>query len=573
MTSRWCSAKLGLLVLVAWVTPVNALQADDPRHEEVDRIMAPYSEPGTPGGVVAIVEGGAVTFARAYGAANLTHDVPFTLETLTNIGSTAKQFTAFGILLLADDGRLSLDDDVRDFLPELPELGATVTLRHLLTHTSGYREFVNALAIGGWSLENADHIPRSEVIRVVQGQAGLQNVPGEEFNYNNTGYGLLAMVIEEVSGESFPEWMADHVFEPFGMSVTAVRPHPFHLVPNSAQGYLPEGPGGGFRESLDLGAAMGAGGVYATFGDLARWMAHLGSPGVGERHLVEQMTSPARLNSGVSVPYGLGLMLDEERGLERIHHPGGDTAHRSHFAYYPELDAGVIILSNHGGFGGDIPARITEIFFGENMEAGAPAVATPDPSLFDPATLDAELLDAFAGRYELVIQPGFILDIRREGEALVGQATGQPPFPLEATSDSTFALTVVDASITFHRDAEGSVTALTLHQAGDNLAVRLPDAEMDELELEEFTGRYYSSEFETVYTARVEDGALVLEHRRLGAMRLSHTSVDSFSGPFPIIQVVFERDDSGVVTSLLASNGRARGIRFERAGDGGPPPP
>jgi len=569
MTRPWCSATLGLLALAVGVTPVSALQAHDLRHEEVDRIMAPYSEPGTPGGLVAVVEGGEVTFARAYGAANLTHDVPYTMETLTNIGSTAKQFTAFGILLLADDGRLSLDDDVRDFLPELPDLGATVTLRHLLTHTSGYREFVNALAIGGWNLENADHISRNEVIRVVQGQPELQNVPGEEFNYNNTGYGLLAMVIEEVSGESFPQWMADHVFEPLGMGVTTVRPHPFHLVPNSAQGYLPEGPAGGFKEALDLGAAMGAGGVYATVGDLARWMAHLGSPGAGERHLVEQMTSPARLNSGVSVPYGLGMMLDEERGLERIHHPGGDTAHRSHFAYYPELDAGIIVLSSHGGFGEDIPARITEVFFGEHMETGAPAVAAPDPSLFDPAALDAAVLDTFVGRYELVLQPGFILDIRREGEALVGQATGQPPFPLVATSDSTFALTVVDASITFHRDADGSVTELTLHQAGDNQAVRLPDADVDALELEAFAGRYYSSEFETVYTARVEEGTLILDHRRLGSVRLSHTSGDSFSGPFPVIQVVFERDDSGMVTGFLASNGRARGVSFERAGSRG----
>jgi CubicO group peptidase (beta-lactamase class C family) len=522
---------------------------------------------------VAIVEGGEVTFARAYGAANLTHDVPFTLETLTNIGSTAKQFTAFGILLLVDEGRLSLDDDVRDVLPQLPDLGSTVTLRHLLTHTSGYREFVNALAIGGWSLENADHISRREIIRVVQGQPALQNVPGGEFNYNNTGYGLLAMVIEEVSGESFPEWMADHVFEPLGMGVTTVRSHPFELVTNSAQGYLPEGPGGGFREAADLGAAMGAGGVYATVGDLASWMAHLASPGVGERHLVEQMTTPALLNSGVPIPYGLGMMLDEERGLRRVHHPGGDTAHRSHFAYYPELDAGVIVLSNHGGFGGDIPARITEAFFGEHMEAGAPAVATPDPSLFDPATLDASVLDSFAGRYELVIQPGFILEIRREGEALVGQATGQPPFPLVATSDSTFALTVVEAGITFHRDAQGSATALTLHQGGDNLAVRLPDAELDELELEPFEGRYYSSEFETVYTARVDEGTLVLEHRRLGAMRLSHSSADSFSGPFPLMQVVFERDDTSAVTGFLASNGRARGVPFTRAGDGGTLPP
>jgi CubicO group peptidase (beta-lactamase class C family) len=558
-----------LLPLLALPRPAGPQDPGDPATpaDRVDRLLADYSGPETPGAVVAVVRNGAVAFQRAYGMANLSHGVPFALDTRTNIGSTSKHFTAFAVALLADRGELSLDDEVRTHIPELPDLGKPVTLRHLISHTSGYREFLNALAIGGWRLEEADHIDREEILAVVQRQPALQNSPGAEYNYNNTGYALLAMVVERVSGEPFPEWMRDNLFEPLGMTSTMVRAHPRQVVPHSAQGYARYGDAG-FREVPDIGAAMGAGGIYTTVGDLALWMRNLRTAELGGRAVMDRMTTRYVLTTGDTTNYAMGLIVTRTRGLRVIQHGGADAAHRSTFAYYPDLDAGLIVQSNHAGFDGSIPGQIAEIFFGEHMEprdAGQEDDVVADaPVEFDPTSYDPAAFDAFVGRYELEIQPGFILTFRRDGDRLLTQATGQPEFGVTPTSDSTFALRVVPASVTFHRDETGLVTGLTLHQNGHHAARRLADADAARLDLAPYAGRYYSAEFETVYTVEAEEDHLVVRQRRRPPLTLRHSEDDRFAGAFPLVRVDFERDGSGRVTGFRASNVRARDILFER---------
>jgi CubicO group peptidase (beta-lactamase class C family) len=551
------------LVFLAAAAPAMPQEPTTER-DRVDRIMADYSGPATPGAVVAVVRNGEVVFQRAYGMANLTHGIPFTVETRTNIGSTSKQFTAFAIALLADEGRLSLDDDVRSHIPELPDLGEVVTLRHLISHTSGYREYLNALAIGGWRLEAGDHIDRDEVLTVVQRQPALQNSPGAEHNYNNTGYALLALVVERVTGEAFPDWIRQNVFAPLGMNATVVRADRRQIVPNSAQGYAPTGDDG-FREVGDIPASMGAGGIYTTVGDLAVWMRNLRTAELGGRAVMDRMTTRSVLTTGDTISYAMGLMVSTLRGLDVIQHGGADAAHRSTFIYHPGLDAGLIVQSNHAGFDGTIPARVAEVFFGEHMEPRQDDGVAADPGTFDPELFDASSFDAYVGRYEFAARPGFILRFWREEDRLLSQATGQPSVELTPTSDSTFAVPVVRARITFHRDDAGQVTGLTLHQSGTHTAHRLPDeSEEARLDLSPYAGRYYSAEFETYYTVAIEDDHLVLRHRRRPPVTLNHARDDEFTGGFPVAGVVFDRDDRGRVTAFRASNGRARDVVFVR---------
>ncbi|HSH45584.1 MAG TPA: serine hydrolase domain-containing protein, partial [Longimicrobiales bacterium] len=330
----------------------------------VDQIMSAYASEDTPGGVVGVARDGELVFARGYGAANLTHEIPFTAETVTNIGSTSKQFTGFAIARLAQEGRLSLDDDVREHIPELPDFGQTVTLRNLLTHTSGYREFVNALALAGRQVMESDYIGRFEVLDMIQRQPELQNDPGAEFNYNNSAFSLLTLVVERVTGQDFPEWMRENVFLPLGMEHTVVRAHPMEIIPNSSQGYMKVE--SGWRETRDLGASMGAGGIYTTVGDLARWVDNFDEHRVGGPEIYEQMTTRNVLTTGDTTDYGFGLFMDEYRGLERVHHGGADVSHRSMLRYYPELDAAVFALSNNATFNsGAIADKVADAFFGE----------------------------------------------------------------------------------------------------------------------------------------------------------------------------------------------------------------
>ncbi len=538
--------------------------ATDPE-QLADQLMSAYDGEDSPGAVVSVFKDGETLFARAYGMANLSYGIPFEVDTRTNIGSTSKQFTAFAVMLLVERGELSLDDDVRKHIPELPNFGETVTVRNLLTHTSGYREFLNLLTMTGRRLDHGDFIDRKELISIVQRQPALQNAPGEEWNYNNTAFGLAAVIVERISGQTFPEFMAENVFGPIGMTRTMVRPSPEHLVEGMAEGYTP-GDDGTYLEIGDLGGALGAGGIYTTVGDLQKWVENFSSAEVGSKEIFDQMMTSYVLNNGDSTGYGFGLSIDEQRGLRRIHHGGADVAHRSQLAYYPEIDAGITTQSNHASFDGSIAFRLAEAFFADYMETEE-WTEDSEESAFDPSTYDTEAFDEFVGRYALDARPDFILTFSREGESFYTQATGQRRLEIAPTSDSTFALLGVPASVTFHRNADGEVDALTLHQGGEQRATRLDDEEEEAWaptaeDLGAFVGRYFSREIETFYVVTLEEDRLVLQHRRTDDRNLNPGAVDAFAGGG--LQLSFERDRNEQVIGFYMSSGRTREVRFER---------
>ena len=524
------------------------------------QLLAPYDRTDGPGAAVAVWRGGRTLFAKGYGMANLAYTVPFTATTPTNIGSTSKQFTAFAVMLLVEQGTLRLDDDVRKHIPELPDLGRTVTVRNLLTHTSGYRELYNGLSLAGRRFDEGDHVDRSEVISIVQHQPALQNAPGAEFNYNNTGFALTALIVERVSGMTFPEFMQREVFGPIGMTHTMVRSDRHGTVPGATEGYT-RGANGEWRTLGDLPASMGAGAIYTTLGDLQRWVENYAHPRVGTAASIAQMMTPFTLTTGKSTGYGMGLFVDTQGPLKRIQHGGADVAHRSMLAYYPEIDAGVTVQSNDAGFDSQMAFRIAQAFFAELTPAPKPKVAGAAAS-FDPARFDE-----FVGRYALDAAPQFVMSFTRSADSLFTQATGQSRLQLTATSDSTFAIRGVEASVTFLRDAQRKVVGLTLNQNGVQRATRLAgDAPKawapTAVELNAFAGRFFSEELEAYYTISVKDGVLIVENRRSSAVKMAPGAKDTFV--VDATTLIFERDRNGQVIGFYAGNTRTRDVRFAR---------
>ena len=505
--------------------------AKDPKRL-ADQLMAQYDGTTSPGAVVHVWRDGRVLFSKAYGMANLAYGIPYTTDTRTNIGSTSKQFTAFAIMLQAERGRLSLDDDIRKHIPELPKFDQTITVRHLITHTSGLREFLNLLTMAGRRLDHGDWIDRHELIDVVQRQPKLQNVPGAEWNYNNTAFGLAAVIVERTSGKDFPKFMQEDVFAPLGMTRSMVRPSSRHLVPGGSEGYTP-GPDG-FLQIGDLGGAMGAGTIYTTVGDLQTWVQNYASPRLGTAEGFKEMMTSYVLADGKKTGYGFGLFIDEQRGLRRVHHGGADVAHRSMLAYYPTINAGITVQSNHAGFNSGVAFQLAAAFFGDAMEpekdkGQVAAVA------FNPASYDAKNFDPFVGRYALDADPGFVLAFTREGDSLFTQATGQQRIPIVPRSDSLFAFATVEATVTFHRTAAGKVDGLTMRQGGQELhATRLTEAQAawkpTVADLGKFVGRYFSEELETFYTIALEQDTLVVRNRRLDDAKLTAGETDRFAG-------------------------------------------
>jgi CubicO group peptidase (beta-lactamase class C family) len=520
---------------------------------KVDQAAA-YLAEDTPGAVVGVVKGGELAFVRGYGAADLTHGIPFHPDTPTNIGSTSKQFTGFALALLASRGALSLDDDVRTYIPELPDFGTTITVRHLLTHTTGYREFINTLLIAGRQILQGDYIGPDEMIDVVQRQTALQNEPGAEFNYNNTAFSLATRVVAKVTGRTFAEWMRDEVFLPLGMTRTWVRANPGQIIPGRSVGYIAGD--GGFQEVRDLHQAQGAGGIYTTPADMARWMGNFRTAELGGPEVIRELTTPYTLTSGESTNYGMGLFIDTNRGLRRWQHGGNDIAHSSTFVYYPDLDAGYVVFSNYQGVPGGIAGVVAEAFFGEHMEKVEPTEGVNVP---------VATLRRYVGRYEMTTLGGLIVAVELQGQQLRVEVAGQPATALTPTSDTTFAVEGAPARVTFHRDGEETAERITFHQDGDHPGRRLQE-DKPAVDLASFEGRYFSEELETFYELRMEEDRLVIRHPRVGTALLTHTEGNTFSGTMPVSQVVFSRDGQGRITGFHAGNGRARDIWFQKVG-------
>lgn len=329
------------------------------------------------GVAVAVFSEDNILFSRAYGMANLTHGIPFTTGTSSNIASVSKQFTGFAISLLEKEGKLSFDDDVREYIPEFPEFYPRITLRHLLNHTSGLREIWHTLLMQGVSIEGT--WTRPEIIQQIIQQQELQFSPGERFSYNNGNYILLAEVIERITGVLFSNWMEAKVFRPLGMEHTRVKVFPGQIIPCSARGYAAQinsdsrytarrlsKEEGGVREFSDINAFYGASSIYSTVGDLTTWLMNFNNAHIGGTEVIFRMTERGILTNGDTTIYGFGIIIDTYRGLHRYSHSGFDGGHRASIVYYPQIDAGIVILGNDMIFRG-AKELITDMFFGKYL--------------------------------------------------------------------------------------------------------------------------------------------------------------------------------------------------------------
>jgi CubicO group peptidase (beta-lactamase class C family) len=527
--------------------------------KRADQLFIPFSGDTVPGGVVGVIQDGELIFAKAYGMADLTYGIPFKLSTPSNIGSVSKQFTAFGILLLQKRGKLSLDDDVREYIPELPDFGQVIRIENLLNHTSGLREVYNLMPLTGWKGE--DVLRREEVIEMLERQEKLQASPGEEFNYNNSGFILLADIVERITKEDFPGWMAENVFGPLGMASTTVRADPATIIPGASMGYVMAS--GGYKEGGDLYASYGAGGIYTTVHDLARWLGNFSDPKVGGAEVMQRLVTPDTLNNGDTMTYALGIGVGEYRGLKLYSHGGADNAHRAMLYYFPEIKSGVAVLSNNSLFASGYMANsIADVFFRDKLAPEEKKEAKSDSA---GVVVPERLLKAYEGKYKLAAI-GMVFKYTLQDGKLIFSAEGQPELEMIPQSDSVFKYKGVEATVKFRLDSKGKVVNAIHYQGGQQLEL-LPVApyEPSPEELEAYGGKYYSDELETFYTLQVKDSTLTLHIRNTKDIKLTPVEKDSFRGDVYFIGTMeFQRDDQGNVTGFTVSNGRTRGIRFER---------
>jgi hypothetical protein len=406
---------------------------------------------------------------------------------------------------------------------------------------------------------------------MLQRQKLLQAAPGEEYNYNNSAFILLAQIVERISGLTFPEFVEEQIFGPLGMSSSVVRADPATIIPEASRGYIKDSLD--YREGGDLYASYGAGGIYTTVEDLARWMGNFGNPQVGGTELIDRLTTRDTLNNGDTLTYGLGIGVSEVQGLERWAHSGADIAHRAFMVYYPEINGGVVAMSNNASFSsGRISSEMAEFYFGEYMdledadgEQGEEGEEEEESAEEETVKVADEVLQKYAGDY-MLLGPKVVFTFSFKDDMLKLTTEGQPEMAMTPLSQTRFSYEGVEAWINFQLDDAGKVTGAVHTQGGADYEMeRVPPYDPGPEVLEAYTGRYLSDELETFYTLELRDSTLVVLLRNTPEVKLDPLKVDEYKGDvYFLTDVKFIRDEAGKVTGFEASNGRTRGIRFDK---------
>jgi len=310
---------------------------------KIDKLFSEWDKPNSPGCALAIIKENQVIYKRGYGIANLEYGVPITPASVFYVGSIAKQFTAMSVALLAQQRKLSLDDDIRKFVPEIPDYGTPITIRQLIHHTSGLRDFWDLIGQAGRRWDDAYTL--KDVIEVVAQQKELNCKPGEKHLYSNTGYMLLAVIVQRASGQSLRGFAETHIFKPLGMLHTRFQDDHSGLIPGRVYGYVPQN-GNGFGVFAINNDLVGAGGLWTTVEDLAQWDANFYSARVGGKALIQQLQVPGTGTDGVKFDYAFGLHIDEYKGVKRGRHGGVFAGYRAEMIRFPDRQFSVAVLCN-----------------------------------------------------------------------------------------------------------------------------------------------------------------------------------------------------------------------------------
>jgi len=527
--------------------------------EKANAAFGAWAKPATPGCALGVLKDGKVLYSQGYGLADVEHSIPITPTTVFHIASVSKQFTALSIYLLANEGKLSIDDDVRKYLPELHDFHSTITIRNLLNHTSGLRDQWTLLAMAGWRL--TDKITEQDILNLVWRQRELNFPPGEEQVYSNTGYTLLALIAERVSGQSLREFTQERIFAPLGMEHTHFQDHYGDLVQNRAYSYERQ-PDGRYRYVALSYSTVGPSSLFTTVEDLARWDENFYTGRVGGKALLEQMQVPGNLNNGKQTDYASGLVIGRYRGLKTVEHGGADAGFRTEFLRLPAAHFSVITLCNAGDAdASDLAYRATDIFLASQLKP----LATRAPGLRPvEIKIDPNLLDAYVGYYQF--GPDSILAVTREGDHLAVQLPGLEKDPIFASSNKSFSLTVAGAQLTFDGPKDrGQSQGVTLHQGRglDHYAKRIERAHLTPEKMLAYTGTFYSDELDTLYSISSRDGRLFVRYPR-GESELKPTTANMFEADLPFGTVNYRCSADSHCDTFTATNDRVRRLRFDR---------
>jgi CubicO group peptidase (beta-lactamase class C family) len=516
--------------------------AQDPAR--MDEVVQSYARDKTFMGTVLVARGGEVLLSKGYGSANLEWNIPNTPATKFRLGSITKQFTAASILLLAERGKLTLEDPIKKHMPDAPAAWDKITIFNLLTHTSGIPNFTSLPEYRSLQLSEA---PVAKSIATVRDKP-LDFAPGEKMSYSNSGYLVLGYVIERVTGASYEQFVTDNIFAPLGMKDSGYDSNAA-IIPRRAAGYTPSPTGPVNAGFIHMSIPHAAGALYSTTEDLLRWEQGLFGGKVISATSLAKMTTPFKND------YAFGVTVQTTGGRKVVQHGGGIEGFNTFLAFYPDSKITVAVLANiNGEAPGQIATKLGELAHGGVVQTTSERTEIPLP---------VATLSKYVGTYELA--PGANMMIRLVGDHLTTQLTGQPQFPIFAESETKFFLKVVDAQVEFFTDASGAVTDAVMYQNGRERKVARTSATVTEPPQHKETILPASTLARYVGTYQTPAGpelSVTLDGNQLKAQLTGQPAFPIFAESetlffYKVVEAMleFQKDASGAVTAVRLRQG------------------
>ena len=564
MKTRTCFAFIALLAAGACLAPVALPAEPASASPPVDGIFKAYDSRQAPGCALGVIRDGEFVYRRGYGMANLEHGIPLTPQSVLRIGSTSKQFTAAAVALLADAGVIGLDDPVRRYFPDFPEWAEATTVRHLLHHSSGIRDYLQLAFLAGKG-GDADHYTDDWVLQLLARQRETNFPPGEQHLYSNSGYLLMAHLVQRASGQSLRDYAAEHIFEPLGMNRSHFHDDHTEIVPGRATGYAPVGDG--FRISMTTLDMVGDGGVFTTIDELLLWDRNFYDNRLGGGPaLIERLTTPGSLNNGETLDYAFGLGVENYRGLRMISHAGAFVGYRAEMIRFPEQRFSVAVLCNRADAAPDRLARAVAQHYLADVLDPEPASESGSESGEPTApALSENELRRYAGDF-WEDSEGFAAEARVEDGKLWAVHSPTRRNELRPLGPDLFRMVGVPAEVLVRFERDGDrVTGMRRIVNGKPRGVFRAFArrQASPAELAIYAGAYFSEELDVSYSVRHEGDRLLFRVPNQAEEELTAMFGETFENP-DYGAFEFQRDADGRVTGFRLQSGRVRNLAFER---------
>jgi len=527
--------------------------------KKIDNLFAYWNHTNSPGYAIGIVRNDSLIYARGYGMANLEYSIPITPETIFHMASVSKQFTAYSIVLLARQGRLQLDDDIRKYLPWFPDLKEKITIRHLLNHTSGIRDQWQLLAIAGTRID--DVITQEQIIKVLSKQQGLNFKPGAQYSYSNSGFTLLAEIVKSVTGQRLRTFTDSAIFKPLSMNNTHFHDDYTEIVKNRAYSYQRE-KGLTFSNSILSYSNAGATSLFTNINDLSKWIMNFYKPVAGTATDIEQLVQKAKLNNGVILNYALGISSDKYKGWKQYSHSGGDAGFRTYLTVFPDLKMGIIVFSNLGDANVyEKTYQLADLFIRDTAaKTPVPAITIDSSKAMVP---DETVAGNFAGNF--IAEDGTQFNFVLRNHQLYWERNGRSDILYPGPKDSFIAAKTPEVKFVFNAADDKNVLVNQYWPDNTRLLVKYSNDSLTEKQLHQYEGDYYCPELGCTYTILQKNKALVVTNRKYDDSKLQLVGPDHlFTDYWWMRHLAITRDNKKKITGFEVNDGRIMHLRFNK---------